>query len=113
MKTISHKYNINQASLTLTYAGNMGLTHPLECLIEFLPDYITEYGVNSIQLLFVGGGAKKDSLLMLATSLICSSVIKFIPHLSNSEFISCMKLSFFQLLQLMILLHQRHCQVDL
>lgn len=48
---------INDDRLLILYAGNIGLTHPLECLIQS-SDYINELA----KIVIIGNGSKKKSL---------------------------------------------------
>jgi glycosyltransferase involved in cell wall biosynthesis len=66
------------------YAGNMGLTHPLETLIEAARHLETH---PQVQVLMVGDGAKRLALEHQAKEL---KNIRFLPFLSNKDFSECL-----------------------
>jgi len=77
-----------EAGLTDTfvvlYAGNMGLTHPLETLIEAARHLETS---PHIQILMVGDGPKRLALEQQAEGL---ENLKFLPFLPDPDFNQCL-----------------------
>jgi glycosyltransferase involved in cell wall biosynthesis len=77
-----------EAGLTDTfvvlYAGNMGLTHPLETLIEAARHLQT---CPHIQILMVGDGPKRLALQQQAEGL---ENLKFLPFLPDPDFNQCL-----------------------
>lgn len=75
------EHNLN-GRLVVLYAGNMGLTHDLESLMEaavFLKDY------DAIRFVFVGDGGKKKTLEGIRDRHHLDNVL-FLPYLDGDRF---------------------------
>ncbi len=82
---ISNQDNILVNSLDLkdyfiiTYSGNMGITHPIEIIIEIAKML---HGCKNIKFLIVGEGPKRNQLELLSTGL---SNVLFLPRQPHSN----------------------------
>jgi glycosyltransferase involved in cell wall biosynthesis len=82
---------MEEAGLTgrfvVLYSGNMGITHPLETLIEAARHL---HSFPNIQFLMVGDGPKRIGLQHQAEGL---KNLKFLPFLSDHDFNQCLSAS--------------------
>lgn len=69
-------------TLLLTYAGNLGLTHPLEVLLEAAALLEAQADAPPVQLLLIGHGPKRAALEQRARALrLPPSRVRFLPPL--------------------------------
>lgn len=78
------KYSVN--GFLCTYSGNIGITHPLEILLETSVYLDSSSAIPDMQFLVIGDGPKRESLEKMAISLnIRTERLRFLDRLPYSE----------------------------
>ncbi|WP_256359471.1 glycosyltransferase [Synechococcus sp. UW140] len=91
---IRKRFNISMDNRIIVYTGNIGLTHPLEPVIEAF--YICEasQSFNDFIFLIVGDGLKKTKLFNYARELdLLDKKIFFLDRLVDDDFYSLLSIS--------------------
>jgi glycosyltransferase involved in cell wall biosynthesis len=85
-KAVEFRYQYAISGLVLSYSGNMGLTHPLEILVEaaFLFEQMPSF--RPVQVLLIGNGPKRNKLQRQASALqLPPSRLRFLDRLPYGE----------------------------
>ena len=78
-KDIIHKSNRKKEKFKIIYSGNIGLTHPLEYLVESIPD-IKEY----VEAYIIGRGPKLQTLKLISNKLkIRAKNLEFLERIDS------------------------------